>query len=249
MWVLFDFDMNRGWRGRIGIIYPADGLIEDEFYRFVPEGVAIHLTRITVPAEKLSLNVVAYVAETTEIEQAAKMLTITRPNVIAYACTSGSFLKKGYEKEISERIKKAAGVPAITTTEAVLDAFDFLKIKRVIVVAPYPEDINNQLRIYLQEAGLKIIAFKGLELNSEWEIGNFSPWNLYTECKEVFKDDADGLFIPCTGLRTAEIIDALEKDLGKPVITANQATMWKALQLMKIREPVCGVGTLLKQPR
>ncbi|MEM2057126.1 MAG: aspartate/glutamate racemase family protein [Thermoproteota archaeon] len=241
--------MVRGTRGRIGIIYPADGLIDDEFFKFVPEDVAIHITRISVPEEKLSVNVVAQVAETSEIEQAAKMLRITRPNVIAYACTSGSFLKRGYEKKISQRIEKVTNIPAITTTQAVIDAFNLLGIRKVVVIAPYPDDINSHLKKYLEEIGIHIVGFKGLNLNYEWKIGNFRTEELYKHATNSFNPNADGLFIPCTGLRTAEIIEPLEKELGVPVVSANQATMWKALQIANINEPVKGCGALLRQSR
>jgi len=241
--------MNRGWKGRIGVIYPADGLIDDEFYKFVPDGVAIHLTRISVPDEKLSIKVVAAVAETAEIEHAARILKITRPNVIAYACTSGSFLKSGYEKEISRRMQNAAGVLSFTTTEAVVEALNFFGVRRLSVVAPYPDEINFYLKRYLEQSGFIVSRLQGLNLATEWDIGNFQPTELYRYAVDAARKDSDALYIPCTGFRTAEIIEPLEEDLGKPVITANQATMWKALKLAEIREPVNGVGELLRQRR
>ncbi len=70
-----------------------------------------------------------------------------------------------------------------------------------------------------------MLRFKGLNLNYEWEIGNFRTEELYQHARNIFTPDADGLFIACTGLRTAEIIEPLEEEFGVPVVTANQATM------------------------
>ena len=82
----------RGWKARIGVIYPADGIIDEEYWQLAPEGVSVLITRIAVPDDAISVGLVTQVGETTEIEAAAKALKITRPNVIAYACTSGSFV-------------------------------------------------------------------------------------------------------------------------------------------------------------
>lgn len=128
----------RGWRARIGVIYPADGLIDEEYWRLAPNGVSILITRIGVPDEPVSVAMATKVGETDEIEQAAKCLKIVRPNVIVYACTSGSFVKgTGWDLEIADRIEKASGVKATTTSTAIVEAMRTLKIRKVAVAAPY----------------------------------------------------------------------------------------------------------------
>jgi maleate isomerase len=44
------------------------------------------------------------------------------------------------------------------------------------------------------------------------------------------------------------VIEALEQDLGKPVISSNSAMMWHALRLAGVRQPVTGYGRLLTMP-
>ena len=219
----------RGWRARIGVIYPADGIIDEEFWKLAPPGVSVLLTRITVPEEPMSVQVVTNVGETEEIEQASKALKITRANAIAYACTSGSFVKgMGWDREIVMRIEKASGTKATTTSTAVIDALRILKIRKVAVAAPYPDDVNKTLTKFLQQNGFEVVAMKGLGLKYGWDIGNTPQSAVYQHAKSADSSEADGILIPCTAFPTLEIIESLEEDLGKPVVSANQATMWKA---------------------
>lgn len=237
----------QGWRARIGVIYPADGIIDEEFWKLAPPGVSVLLTRIAVPEKPLSVNVVTNVGETEEIEQASKALKITKPNAIAYACTSGSFVKGiGWDHEISARIEKVSGTRATTTSTAAIDALRALKVKKVAVAAPYPDDVNLTLTRFLQQSGFEVVAMKGLGLRYGWDIGNTPPSAVYQHAKSADCPEADGLLIPCTAFPTLEIIESLEEDLGKPVISANQATMWKAAALAGVSEKMDGLGSLMR---
>lgn len=239
------------WRARIGLIYPADGLIDDEFWKFTPKGVSVHITRVSVPTEKITVKMVTELSESKEIEEAARILKIIKPNVIAYACTSASFIRGvGKDLEIAERIEKVAGIPAITTSTAVVDALNALKIKKVAVYAPYIDEINLILKKFLEESGFDVVNINlswGLQINYEWDFYSTSPWIVYELAKRVNTKDAEGIFIACTGFRTAEFLEPLEVDLGKPVVSANQATMWKALRMAGVRERISGYGVLFEK--
>jgi len=57
--------------------------------------------------------------------------------------------------------------------------------------------------------------------------------------------DAEAVLILCTGIRSVPILEALENDLGKPVISAIQATFWHCLRLTGIKAEIKGYGKLL----
>lgn len=78
------------------------------------------------------------------------------------------------------------------------------------------------------------------------DIGRISPYDVYRFARSVYREGADGLFISCTNLRTAEVIEPLEKDLGVPVVTSNQASLWASLRRLGIRRKIRGFGRLLK---
>ena len=116
-----------GWRARIGVIYPANGLLDDELWALVPEGVTPYITRQEVPMEDATLSMVLRVAESQGIEEGARCLRIVKPDVLAYLCTSCTFIL-GLEGDqtIVRRIEEAGGAPATTTSTAMVQALHAL---------------------------------------------------------------------------------------------------------------------------
>jgi maleate isomerase len=234
-----------GWRARLGVVYPADGTLDQEFWQLVPPGVTVHVTRVEVPPEDVDLKLVTDLAESEDIEIAAKHLTIIQPDAIAYACTSASFVRGvGYDLEIISRMEEATGVPATTTSTAAVKALKAVGVKRVAVAAPYVDEINRRLGEFLEGSGFEVVALKGLQAKRGiYMIGSEASYRL---AKEVDNPQADGVFISCTALKTLEVLEALEQDLGKPVVTANQATMWESLRLAGVHPHVDGMGQLYR---
>lgn len=236
-----------GWRARIGVIYPADGIIDDEFWKLAPSGVSVLLTRISVPDEPMSVGVVTKVGETKEIEQAAKILKIGRPNVIAYACTSGSFIKgMGWDREVANRIQTSSGIKATTTSTAVVEALRAVGVKKVAVAAPYPDEVDQSLSNFLTQSGFDVVNIVGLGLRYGWDIGNTPMSLVYRHAKAADVPNADGVLIPCTAFPTVNLLETLEEDLGKPVVSANQATMWKAAAMAGLHARLDGLGSLMR---
>lgn len=236
--------MRYGWRGKIGLIYPAPGTAgEVEFHRIAPEGVAVLTTRI--PLEKVDAQALIRMADHTE--QAASLLAQAKPDVIAYCCTAGSLVKgMGYDKEIIERIESRTGISAITTTTAVVDGLNVLKVRRVAVVTPYPDEINEREKAFMEGSGFEITYIKGLGVSDPQKMQDVRPEQMYRLAKEAYTERPDALFISCTGISVIEVIEPLEKDLAIPVITSNQATMWASLRKINIRDLIDGLGKLFK---
>lgn len=219
-----------GWRCRIGLIIPSSNTtMEMEFARYVPEGVSVHTTRL--PLEKVTEAELTRMAE--RVEEAAGLLADAGVDIIAYGCTTGSLIKgRGYDIELERRISKATGIPTVATAHAVLDALRAKGLKRIVVATPYTEEINEKEREFLSNNGFEVCAIRGLGLVKNLEIGMQEPHVAYRLGRELIKEhpEADGLFISCTNFRTFEIIHPLSGDVGKPVITSNQATLWRVLQ-------------------
>jgi len=217
-----------GWRFRIGLIVPSSNTtMEPEFYRVCPEGVSIHTAR--VPLEEVTPDALVKMAD--YVLDAAKMLKTANVNVIVYGCTSGTLIGGvKWERELTSKIERETGVETITTASAVVQALKALDIKRVVVATPYIDKINELEKKFLEEHGIKVLSIKGLDVVKNIEIGKLAPWISYRLAKEVFKPEADGIFISCTNFRTLEIIEKLERELGKPVVTSNQASIWTALR-------------------
>lgn len=207
--------------------------MEAEFARYAPEGVSVHTTRL--PLEEVTEAELIRMAE--RLEEASRLLADAEVNIIAYGCTTGSLIKgEGYDLELEERIRKATSIPAVATARAVLDALRAKGLKRIAVATPYTEEINEKEQEFLSKAGFEVCAIRGLGLVKNLEIGMQEPHVAYRLGRELMvkHPEADGLFISCTNFRTLEIIPILSHEIGKPVITSNQATLWRVLQEMNI---------------
>jgi maleate isomerase len=124
-----------------------------------------------------------------------------------------------------------AGAPAaVTTSGALLAALRHLDITRIATATPYTADLTAGLSGFLAEAGVQVVAASGLGLTSDiWMV----PYDVTAGLvRDTDIDDAQAVFISCTNLPTYDVIAALEAELGKPVLTANQVTLWSALNVI-----------------
>ena len=244
-----------GWRGRIGIIIPSANInMEPEFYRMAPEGVSTHASRMMLSA----LTVEGLLEMTKQAERAALELKSAAVDLLVYGCTSGGFIKGlEHDREVMAELEEKTSIPTITTVTAVLEVFKLLGVKKISVASPYGDEINTKLRNVLEENRFEVVALQGLGLGerkavfplSDLEISSLgiqAPHVAYRLVKQAQKagPEADAYFIPCTNFRTAEIISQLEDDIGKPVISANQATLAVALRRLGIKKAVQGYGSV-----
>ena len=231
-----------GWRGRIGLITVVSGSsTEAEFNRYVPEGVAVLTTRI--PLGKITAE--AHIKMVPYVDEAASLLAGAEVDVIVFADTAGSLVRGvGYDKEIIEALQSRTGVPVTTTSTGVVKALSALGIKKIAVATPYPDDVNQAEKVFLEDSGFEVGRIKGLELLEPRLVPQVPPGEMYRLAKEVFSEDVEGVFISCTGLHVDRIIELLEKDLKRPVITSNQVMLWDVLRKIDINEKIEGLGKL-----
>ncbi len=222
---------------RIGIVWPEavqpGHLAELEL--FVPQSLELDIE----PAESapelgpdgITLAHVERLPRDPGIGRAARRLARRGARAVAYGCTTGSYvLGPEGDAAIAADMRTASGVPATTTSAAAAAALRELEVRRVAVLSPHVDELNARLRTYLEASGFEVVNMVGL--NQRGDIEAIEP----TETRDlvatrVDTPAAEAIFISCTGLRTAAIIDELEAALSKPVVTANQATLWHVAQL------------------
>lgn len=238
-----------GWRGRIGLIVPGSNLTcEQEMARMCPEGVITFSTRVLFESTVEGLKRMVHDVEQASVELSCENVS----DLMAFCCTVGSLIEgPGHDERIIKIIGDRTGVPAITTTTAVLAALHHLGVERVAVATPYPTHLNLIEKDALEQHGFAVTGIKGIfedvapaDFRNRM-IGNCAPYEAYHIARRVDSPDAQAVFISCTNLRTIEVLDTLERDLGKPVISSNQATMWMSLRRLGILEAVRGYGSLL----
>lgn len=234
-----------GWRGRIGAIVPSiNKVAEAEFWRLVPKGVAISTAR----ARNLGHTTEeSYYKMAEAALDAAEDLASAEVDIILYACTSGSMVCP-LPKLVAD-LGQRSGLPALATANSVIAALRSLGARRVALATPYVDFVNETERSFLQDHGFEVTSVHGLRLGETQEerrgIGRVPPEHVYRMARAVDRPDADAIFISCTNLATLDVIAQIEADLGKPVVTSNQASVWSCLRLLNIPDPIEGYGRLL----
>lgn len=239
------FDKGRNWRGKIGfVLIPNEQTIEDEVTRIVPSGVGVYFSRATMPHE-ISTESLAQLGDSLA-ETAGRILPDDKLDVIAFACTSGS-VAVGEERAIAELEKGAPGAKATTLVTGVKHALRRFGAKRIVVGTPYADELNGKVAGYLRGAGFEILDFQGLNLNYDREMIRVAPDYLMEFALAIDRHDAEALLISCGALRSVEIVDELERKLGKPVVVSNQAMIWECLRLAGVDDRIEGYGRLLRE--
>jgi len=128
-------------------------------------------------------------------------------------------------------------------------ALDSLGVRRMAVLSPYTPDLDERLTRFYQAHGVETGEVVTLERSyavgaTSRELGHMTPAQLLAESQRLTPGAADGLFIPCTALRTLGAVEPLEQSLGMPVVTAIGATMWAVLRLAGVGAARPGAGSL-----
>jgi maleate isomerase len=234
-----------GWRARFGVILPSvNTTTESEFYQCVPEGVTAHFTRM----EFKEATPEYYERMIDDVSPGARMLSHAAVDAVLFACTSGSFYGGlGYDQKIMSKMKEQINVPVSTTSTAVIEAFKAMGIKKVAVATPYENWVNDLEKKFFEGNGVEVLNMKGLGLRG-LDVCEVHPESFYRFVKAQDRKGADGMFLSCMGQRTLEILPRLEDELGKPVISSNQATLWKLFKLCSIpgSDIRCDFGSLFE---
>jgi maleate isomerase len=223
----------------IGLIAPFDFVLDREYWEWIPANVSLHVTRSPFLDQQVGVAMAEQVSEAEVLTAAAQALTIANPAVTVFACTSGSFVHGlAGEQRCRQAILAGGARQALTTSGALLEALTALAIKHLAVVTPYDASTTMRLIEFLEEAGFEITscAFLGLK----GSIFRVTPATVYRLVRAVDRRDAEAIFISCTNLWTREVLSALEHELGKAVLSANQVTIWAALKAVDVKVEVPG---------
>ncbi len=216
-------------RTRLAVVVPHDMVLDHELWRWAPDDVSLHFTRTPHTPAEVTMQMVAAISDLDLLADAVRNLSVTESAVYAYACTSGSFVRGvAGEREIV-RAMRAAGAPAaVTTSGALVQAVQALGAETVAVATPYDEAITDALAAFLTEAGIAVSGSARLGLTHDiWK----QPYEVTRELvRSADRPAAQAVVLSCTNLPTYDLIAPLEAELGKPVVSANQATMWAALR-------------------
>lgn len=226
-------DSTPGWPGweehAYGVIVPYDFALDREIWRWVPDSVSLLLTRTAFHPMSSSVEMAELISTDETLHASTANLLAAEPQVVVYLCASGSFVRGVVGEQAMREQMLAAGAPrAVTTSSAVLEALEHFGFSRIAVATPYVPSLTLRLHMFLEEAGIEVLSARELGLGERiWRVTGPTVHDLAVAADHP---DAEAMFISCTNLATYDVIAPLEATLGKPVITANQVSMWAALR-------------------
>jgi maleate isomerase len=224
------------WQSGVGIVAPYDFALDRELWRWAPDDISLYVTRLPFVPVPVTVDQASALSDGDNVARATRDLLAPEPLVVGYACASGSFVHGAAgQRRLRQSILDAGAPEAVTTSGALIQALTALDIRRIAVVTPYVDSVTERLLGYLGEHGVESTSSVGLGLlNHIWKVA-------YSEVVQAVRDadrpDAQAVFISCTNVLTYDIIAPLERMLGKPVLAANQVTMWAAMHAIG-RQPV-----------
>ena len=180
------------------------------------------------------------------VEEASLLLKDVEPHRILFHCTALTTYNDELPRQLKARITNSTGIPASVTSDGIIAAFETLGARKVVMVTPYPKVINEHEVQFLNRNGIEVLREQGLELSGGRAFYDVEPAKWYQLVMDNRHDDADAYFISCAQVRAAEVIETLERDLQRPVVTSNQAAAWHCLRESGIRDEVAGFGTLFR---
>ncbi len=214
----------------VGVIVPCDMALDRELWRWTPADVSLHVTRMPPTPTTVTVETVKLMGDHDLVSHGVVQLAPVAPVATLYACTSGSFVHGlDGEKSLVASMRDAGATAPVTTSGALLAALDHLGARSVAIATPYDEAISLRLREFLEQAGVAVSGARWLDLHAGiWTI----PYDVTADLvRSADSPAADAIVVSCTNLATYDLIRPLEDELGKPVISANQASMWGVLGL------------------
>jgi maleate cis-trans isomerase len=236
-----------GWRARLGFLLPpGNPTVEAEMMALAPAGVSLHFQRMVARGVAGALD---GQDERTRmmidnIDGSIELLAMVEPDIIVVAHTATSYyLGRTREAELLARLTAAAGIRIVTAFGSVAAALERLGVRRVALGAPYSAETTAQGHAHLEAHGFVVV--KSQNLPGVTNIYEETAERAYSLARSVDRPEAEAVFLTGTGMPTLSVLDLLEEDLRKPVISSASAMMWHALRSCGVRQPIPGYGRLL----
>ena len=227
---------------RLGLIIPSSNTVmEVDLNRRLPPDIQVHTARMfleetTPEAEAVMLD--------EHVMPAARDLATARPHAVVFGCTSGGALRgDGYDRSLCAEISAVTGAETVSTIVAVREAIARRHARRIGVVTPYVDALNERIRESIEADGVAVAWIRGLGIQEKFAIAEVSPQRILAFAVESFEGGpVDLLFVSCTNLHAMEAMDAIERAVGVPVVTSNHAVVEAVLRRFAPADATAGPG-------
>lgn len=233
----------------VGLLYPGYSA-EDDFpalQKRLGGAVRLPLVHTSVGEDAHRVDALLDLGSTDRLAEGAGRLLPERPDAVMWACTSGSFVFgwDGAHRQAAE-LEQTMGLPTSSTSLAFARACQQLGLSRVSVSASYPQDVAERFVEFLGHADVEVLNMRSHGIITAAEVGTLGEEQVAALVRSSDRDDADAVLVPDTAMHSLAWIDALEEAVGKPVLTANQVSVWEGLRLVGAPRRYDGLGALFR---
>ncbi|TRO69769.1 MULTISPECIES: decarboxylase [unclassified Streptomyces] len=231
----------------LGFLYPGHSA-EDDYPRMeqlLGSDIRLQVVHTDIGEDAHRVDALLEMGSAARLAAGVEDLRLSGAEAVVWACTSGSFVY-GWEGAHDQvrTLATTAGLPASSTSFAFAHAVRELGVKRVAIAATYPDDVAVLFGTFLTDAGLDVLGVRSSGIITAAEVGTWGEAEVLALARAGDHPEAEVVLLPDTALHTASHIPSLEKELGKPVLTANQVTVWEALRLTDRRVNAPELGAL-----
>jgi maleate isomerase len=242
---------------RIGLIVPSSNttmeteipaMLQSRYELFPEERFTFHSARMRMthvtPEELKKMDV--------DSGRCALELSDARCNVLAYACLVAIMCQgPGYHVLSEKRLSKVvnenqAPAPVVSSAGALIESINILGFKKVAIITPYMKPLTNQVIEYIQSAGIEVTDSISLEVSDNLAVGRLDPMNLIDHADRLDINQADAVVLSaCVQMPSLPAIQKVEDRLGKPVLSAATATVYRILNELGLDPVIPNCGFLL----
>lgn len=231
----------------VGLLYPGYGA-EDDFPALEArlEGkIRLPLVHTSVGEDAHRVDALLDLGSPSRLAEGARALAEHHPDSVMWACTSGSFVFGwgGAQQQVAG-IAELLGLPVSSTSIAFVNALSTLELKRVSIAASYPQDVAEHFVEFLARGGAEVMQLASHGIYTAAEVGTLRLDQLVDMVRAANLPEAQAILVPDTAMHSLAWLDDLEQAVGKPVLTANQVTVWEGLRIAGGTTRLPGLGAL-----
>lgn len=230
---------------RVGLLIPSsNSLVEPEYYAVMPRSVSVHFARLKMTEQSHA----GFARQDVDIVEQSKLLATANVEVILFCVTAASFyLGIDYEAKIKQRIEAKSGKPALTAAQTMIDALRVMGIARIALATPFVPTGTDRGRQFFAANGFDVMAAEGLDHTDNFSIALIEPETVCDLVRRVDTDAVEAIVIIGGNMQSLSIVEKMEAELDKPVVTTNQAGIWALLRHLGGVDQLGGAGRLLRQ--
>ena len=227
-----------------GVLIPSTNTTVEIECRLLPAAYQAHVGRLmtSTPGRTFSPS------RDDDIDYQSRLLGTAKVELMILAQTSASLFAEDYDEVVTRRMSAGAGVPAITSAQAVGRAVRALGARRIAIVSPYSEEVNQRAaRYFAEKHGIEAVALEGFGATDSYAIGQLDPENARDAFGRIDRPEIEVFVVPGGNFPTMTAIAAWEQEFAKPVVTTNQASFWAMLRAFKTGDRLPTFGRLLAE--